>query len=498
MRNAYLGIDLGGTGAKAGVFDAAGRLLGAGQVGYTPKITPDGHELPIETIYSAAREATRTAVEMSGANICALAISSQGQTFVSLDEFDQPLHPAILWYDSRATEQAAALKAMVDATCRCECRPLVETICAAAKILWLREHYARTMAQARHYLLLPDYLTYRLTGQAVTDPSTAVSTGLYADDAPEYCPEALAAARITKEQLARIQPPGSPIATISLSAAREWGLPEDTLVVTGTNDQYAGALGTGNCRPGIVSETSGTCLALVTLTEKLPSPVPSGIIGGRFPIPRYQFALAYAKTAGVVLDWFTRQLYPGYTLQQLDTMAATVPIGSHGLTMLPHFDGMVSPSPNPAARGAFTNLSLAHNGIDLYRAILEALSFSLRENVELLQGHGFHLDGIRSIGGGAKSDFWLQMKADVTGLPVERPAVAESATLGAAILAAVGTGEFSSIEESSATLYQVERTFQPNSDAHAAYAEPYQKYRELCSRLYENTVPVKETLTCLP
>ena len=136
----------------------------------------------------------------------------------------------------------------------------------------MREHHPALMARARRYLLLPDYIAYRLTGRAVTDPCTASSTGLYAEDAPDYCMAALSGAGIDKSQVAEIQTTGRPIGKVLKKSAEQWGLTTETLVVTGTNDQYSGALGAGNCRPGIVSMTTGTCLALVTLTEHLPSP----------------------------------------------------------------------------------------------------------------------------------------------------------------------------------------------------------------------------------
>jgi xylulokinase len=483
--DAFLGLDIGGTSAKAGVVDVNGNLLGMAHRAYHPQITEDGRvEIPIATIYSAAREATVDAVRQSGARIAALSISSQGQTFVSLDEHDEPLHPAIVWYDARASEQARRLARALQSVEIHEPPPLVEAIATAPKIMWLREHHSSLMARARRYLLLPDYFAYRLGGRAVIDPCTAASTALYAEDATDYCAAAMEHAGIAKAQLAEIAATGSPIARVREECVGEWGLDAGTLLVTGTNDQYAGALGAGNCRPGIVSVTSGTCLALVTLTNRLPEPLPPGLAGGRFPICRYQFALAYSKTAGVVLDWFRRELGAGEGVSELDALASQVPVGSRGVTMLPHFDGMVSPAPDPAARGAFLNLSLHHTRADMYRAILEALGFNLRENIELLRQSGFALDTVRAIGGAARSDVWLQIMADVLGSPVERPAVAEAAVLGAAIIAAVGAGAYSSLEAGSQALYRAARVFTPDPDRHARYNALFDQYTRLYRHVY--------------
>ena len=262
---------------------------------------------------------------------------------------------------------------------------VLDAIASASKILWLRRWHADRLARARRYLLMPDYFAYRLTGEAVTDPNTASSTGFTAGGDAGYDAKALAAAGVAESSLARILPSGTPIGRVLPDMAEEWGLAEGALLVTGTNDQYAGALGAGNCRPGILSETTGTCLALVTLAERLPSPMPPGLLGGQYPIPGYQFALAYAKTAGLVLDWFRRQFRPEQSLADLEALAAESPPGSRGLIVLPHFDGMVSPQPNSNARGAVLNLALSHTLADVYRAMLESIAFSLRENIELLQ-----------------------------------------------------------------------------------------------------------------
>ncbi len=484
---AYLGLDIGGTGAKAGLVDGKGRLLAISHRSYHPQVTGDGHiEIPIDTIYNAAREAALSAIHESGARVVGLSISSQGQTFVSLDDQDLPLHPAIVWYDARASVQAKRLAEFLQAIGLREASPYVTPIATGPKVMWMREHYPALMVRANRYLLLPDYIAYRLTGRAVTDPCTASSTGLYAEDAPDYCMAALSGAGIDKSQVAEIQTSGRPIGKVLKESAEQWGLNTETLVVTGTNDQYSGALGAGNCRPGIVSVTTGTFLSLDTLTEHLPQPMPPGLLGGRFPIPRYQFGLAFSKTAGVVLEWFHRELDPGVSLRELDEMASHVPIGSRGVVMFPHFDGMISPVPDPDARGAFLNLSLHHTRADMYRATLEALGYTLSENIELFRRCGFPIETVRAIGGGAKSDFWLQVAADITGLPIERPAITEAATLGAAMIAAVGVGAFSSLEECSETFYERQNVFVPNAGHHALYNDLCERYVALYRHVYRH------------
>jgi xylulokinase len=218
----------------------------------------------------------------------------------------------------------------------------------------------------------------------------------------------------------------------------------------------------------------------------LPQPLPAGLLGGRFPITRYQFALAYSKTAGVVLDWFQRELNPGGTLRELDDMASRVPVGSRGVVMLPHFDGMISPVLDPQARGGFLHLALHHTRSDMYRATLEALGYNIHENLELMRRAGFSTEVVRSIGGAAKSNFWSQMIADITGLPIERPAITEAAVVGAAMIAAVGNGIFSSLEESSQAFYRIERVFTPEPAHHSIYQRLSEEYAELYRHVYHH------------
>ncbi|MCA1810117.1 MAG: hypothetical protein LC725_11830, partial [Lentisphaerae bacterium] len=476
--DSFLGLDIGGTGVKAGVFDTAGRQLGFARRGYQPISPEEGWaEIPIAEIYQATRQAVREAVGLAGCQPRAISISSQGQTFVALDDHDQPLYPAILWYDRRGCDYTGPLE---NTFAECQAGiPQVAPFATVTKIQWLKDHHPDLSARVRRYLLLPDYFAYRLTGNAVVDCNTAGSTGLCSRLAADFSLPALAGCGIRREQMSCVAPPGIGVGAINPEVAREWGLSAETLFVVGTNDQYAGALGAGNCRPGIVSVAFGSCLALLTLSEKSVPEFP-GIFSGSFPVTAYRYVLAFLKASGLLLDWYRREMAGGMSFDQLNQLAAGVPPGSHGLTVVPHFDGRISPRPDAAMRGAIMHLTLQHTSVDVYRGILEALAFGLRENLEYLETAGYAAATVRAIGGGARNDLWMQMQADVAGKLIERPVVTEAAVLGAAMLAMAGADARSSLAAISARLYQPAKVFHPDLQLARAYQAAYHRYQAVC------------------
>jgi xylulokinase len=483
LAEGYLGLDLGGTCAKAGVFDHSGKQLALVRHPYSTRIGKDGYpELRVEEVLRASRSAVTEAVTRSGARIMCLCVSSQGQTFITLDDQDRPLHEMIPWFDSRATGQAERIRRELQGG---GCSGVdTSPIAASAKILWLRERYPDLMKRAARFLLLPDFVSYHLTGKAVFDPVIAATTGFYLMSESRYCEQALETVGVELHQLSQVAAPGVVVGDVLADRAAAWGLSPGIPVVTGTNDQLAGALGAGNCRPGIISETTGTCLALVCLAHPPLRELPAGLFHGPFPLPGTDYILAYSKTAGLLLEWFRVELNVAEELSELDHAAEGIPPGSDGLIVLPHFDGMVSPRPNVRARGAILNLTLRHSRYHLYRAMLESLAFSLMENLELLTAQGFHASELRSIGGGARSDLWLQIKADVSGIPIQRPVVTEAAVLGAAMLAAAGIGHYQSIREASEELFKVGRVFHPRSLENRQYRDVYRIYLDLQARVY--------------
>jgi len=484
----YLTFDLGTTALKTGLFDGDGRLLALHTVEYTPASPrPDWAEMDPETYWRAAVAGARAvfqAAERPPADLTALGFSSQGQTFLPVDVAGRPLHAAIVWVDKRAAplaEEWCETWLSPDEYRRLTGYPRVPPELTLFKIAWLARH--RPEARAAHrFLGLPDYLIHRLTGEFATDYNLAQMTGMYDVEARAWAPRLLDAAGIAMDQLPAVHAPGTVVGTVLPAPAEELGIPPGVPVAVGANDQLAGALGAGNVRPGLVTETTGTALAVIASTpSRLDDP---RMYAGRHAVPGLWYAMPFGNSSAIVLKWFRDLCAPGADYDHFLAAVADVPPGCDGLSVLPHFAGAGSPTFNPHARGALVGLTLGHTRAHIARAIMESCACLLREMLDPLADHGLRLASVRSLGGAARSDLWLQMKADLLGLPVERPACPDAASLGAAMLAATGTGRFASVADAAGAWYRPDRLFQPNPALLDTYSALYRRYLELSDLLY--------------
>jgi xylulokinase len=485
----YLTFDIGTTGLKTALIADDGRALAVHTAEYslqTPR--PDWAEMRPEDYWRAAVEGTRAVFAKTGENsrdLAAIGFSSQGQTFVPIDAAGNALYDAIVWVDNRAQAVADAWNA--DWLSHAEYHrisgyPTIPASLTLFKVAWMAEHVPAAH-RAWKFLCLPDYLAYRLTGATATDYVTARMAGFLDLQTGAYEPRLLAAAGITDDQLPMVLKPGDVAGRVHAAAAEALGIPAGVPVCVGANDQLVGAVGAGNVRPGIISETTGTALALIaTTTACLFDP---RIVAGQHAVPELDYAMAYNITSAIVLKWFRDLCACGQDYDAFLADVAAIPPGSDGITVLPHFAGTTLPSFNPDVRGAMVGLGLGHTRAHLSRAIMEACACMLQECVEPVLEHGIAVETVRSLGGAARSDLWLQMKADLLGLPVERPACPDAASLGAAMLAAAGTGRFAGVAEAAEAWYRPDRVFEPNSAHQQIYRDVYGRYRDLYRRLYE-------------
>ncbi len=491
----YLSFDLGTTGLKTALVNDQGGAMAVHTVEYTPRVPrPGWAEMAPDTYWQAAVTGARTVLAQGGtepSSLQAIGFSSQGQTFVPLDRAGQPLRDFIVWVDERAREIADEWKAAWltgEYFRRSSGYPWIPAELTVFKVAWLARHEPLSK-QTWKFLCLPDYFVYRLTGETATDYVIARMGGFFNLGLNAWDPQLLDAAGVREEQLPTVLAPGQVAGRLRAEAASELGLPAGVPVCVGANDQLAGAVGAGNVRPGIVTETTGSVLALVATTPELLDDL--NMVVGQHAVPELSYAMSFANTAAVVLKWFRDLCEPGADYEKFLAGVESIPLGCDGLTLLPHFAGANMPLFDPQVRGAFIGLTVGHTRLHLARAIMEACANLLQECLEPMRRHGICLTQVRSLGGAAHSDFWLQMKADLLGVPVERPACAEAGCLGGAMLAATGIGRFAGVQQAAEAWYGSDRIFAPNASRYAAYREVYERYQRLQAKLYGDPNPSK-------
>jgi len=490
-----MGIDVGTTSVKCVLFDQKGRVIASRNSEYELSMPqPDFVEVPAETYWSATKECLVKVLNESridSKDIMGIGISSQGESFVALRKDGKPLRRAIVWLDNRSKDEAKLIddEFGVDNVYRITGQNEVIPTWTATKILWMKRNEPSLFERVHKYLLLQDYITYLLTGNFATEYSMVCSSLLFDISHRKWWSEILDFISIDEDQLPELKPSGTPVGNVTLEAARETGLHTRSIVSTGAYDQAANAIGAGNIRSGVITETTGGALAVIaTLDQVLLDPV------RRMPCHHHAvegkyFLQPWCQTAGAVLKWYRdrfgsseieaakRMGADPYDLLMLE--ASKVPPGSDGLILLPHLMGAASPEFNPNAKGVLFGLTLYHGHGHVIRAIIESIAYMLRRNLELLQGLGVEIREVRSTGGAARSPLWNQVKADVLQKPILTVHTEETAALGVAMLAGLATEAFNSLEEAAGSMVSIKGKFSPLKANGELYDRQYKKYIKL-------------------
>jgi len=494
----FLSIDVGTTAVKAGLFTAEGVCLASASYDYTlqtPRV--DYVELDAEIYWQATCEVVQQVVQADphdASAVQSMAVSSQGETTIAVDADGRPLYAALVWLDNRATRQAQKLNRILGSQVYARTGiPDVNANWTACKIAWLRDNQPEVFRSAHKFILVQDFIIQRLTGEFVTDGAISCTTLLYDIVEHRWWPLALEAVGLEANKLADIQRPGSIAGRLSRKAAQALGLSPGIPVVLGGMDQSAGAVGAGTLNDQVVSETTGGALAIQAAV-----PRPDVDPNGRIPVyvhsaPGQYLFVPASDTGGMALKWF-RNVFGTLEIRQasasgqdayelLTAQAAAVEAGSEGLIMLPHLTGAYSPEYNPFARGVFYGFTLYHHRGHFVRAVLEAIAYMLRRNLELIAGAGVHPVEVRSTGGGALSPLWRQIKSDVLNLPVVSLEESNTALLGNAMLAALAVGAFDSLEQAAGSMVRVADRLEPQPVNVPVYERAYQRYCQLNDNL---------------
>jgi xylulokinase len=498
-----LGLDIGTTGCKALIFDTDGSLVAKAWREYPVDFpNPQWAEQDLENVWRLAREAIYEAIAAGGVTeIAAIGLSVHGEAVTPVDEGGRSLRPTILGMDTRTGPQNDWLRERFGGEALFQHTGMpIHTINTLPKLLWLKENEPEIWKGASKFLLVEDFFIQKMTGQAVVSHCLASRSQLFNLKAGVWDDEILGALGLDPSKLARVLPSGTLVGPLLPELVSGFGLAFPPVIVTGGHDQACGALGVGLTTPGLASVSTGTA---EVVEVALPSPVVSrplyegNISVYSHVVPGLFLAMTLNHSGGMALRWF-RDGFCEPQMQQAaqthseayDLMLEGASADPTGLLILPHFSGSGTPTFDTASKAAILGLTFATTRADIAKAILEGLTYELRLNLDLLKDGGVKIDVLRAIGGGAKSPLWLQLKADITGIPVVTPKITEAAGFGAALLAGVGAGIFPSAAEAAGRFLQFHQEYHPDMVRSAAYTRQYELYRQV----YPAVAPITHQL----
>lgn len=484
--DAYIGIDVGTSSVKAVVVSSQGTVLATADSPLTVTVlAPGWSEQEPEHWWSATVDAVNSIVGKldPGVTVKSVGLSGQMHSLVALDEAQRVVRPAILWNDVRTSEQCAFIRDRVtDEKLRQMCgNPALEGF-TVTKLLWVRQHEPANFMRIKQIMLAKDYVRFKMTGELATEPSDASATLLFDIRRLNWSVEMCKLLDLDPWLLPPLIQSSSTAGKIIPQAGGELNIPVGTPVVGGGADNACAAAGSGVVAPGTLLVSVGTSGTVVAPTSE-PVVDSEMRIHSMAHVERDMwYLMGVVLSAGAALAWWRRSLSEGGAgagFDELITAAGSVPAGSEGLTFLPYLTGERTPHADSAARGVFAGLNAGHTQVHMTRAVLEGVCFALRDSLELMRQLGVKTENAVAVGGGVRSETWLQILSDVLGVPLNTVGPAEGAPLGAAMLAAVGAGEFSSVAEAGEAWLSTEGRTEPNEGNSAAYEDAYMRYRSL-------------------
>jgi xylulokinase len=493
--NTLIGIDLGTTGLKVSLWEESGRLLGAEYREYPilaqqPGFAEQEPQAWWDGLVSACRALVSRFPQEAGATV-GIGICGQMHTQVYLDEHDQVLRPAITWMDQRASAIVERInsdpssKTLVLA----ETHNLATTTYTAPQILWVKENQPEVWRRTRRVLVAKDYIKYRLTGRAVTDYAEATGTLLFDVVRRRWSEEMFRFFDIPAHYLPEVLPSDEIIGKITPQAAQLTGLKAGTPVANGSADCSAAALGAGMVRPGQVTLIIGTAGVVAVCSDRPLEDRQHRTLCWHYALRDRWLLLGITQTAGESLHWFKNAFEAGETaaasgdiFAQYSQEADTVPDGAGGLIFLPYLNGERTPYWDPNARGVFFGINLATEKAHFIKAIMEGVSFALRNNIETIESLGIHIDEIRAVGGGLKSQAWLQALGKITCKPVATIGVPDTANLGNILVCGKALGLYPDYQQAVERMVTIDRRVSYESPT-PVYERQYAIFLELYEQL---------------
>ncbi|QGQ98752.1 hypothetical protein EHS13_29675 [Paenibacillus psychroresistens] len=493
-----MGLDIGTSGSKCTLFNEAGNAIAFAYQDYPIIHSHSGYaELNPNEVWQAVQKVIyQVTRDYQGAPIQALSISSFGESAVPVGVNGEVLGNSILYTDSRGQLEAKRLQVNLGGEQIMALTGIpVHPMYTINKIMWIKEHQPEIYLKTWKFMLFGDFIAYQLTGIAMIDYSLASRTMAMNITQKAWEPAIMEAAGIDSHLFSELVPSGHIIGTVSKKIAATIGLSPKTLVVAGGHDQACAALGAGVLQAGQAIDGIGTVECIVP-TFKQPvlnkSMLQHNFNCAPHTLPNHYLTYAFNFTGGSLLKWYVEcygQIEAAEARRRgisvydiFNELAGTDPTE---LLVIPHFAGSGTPFMNPAAKGMIYGLSFETTPAHIYRGLLEGITYEMLYNLECLELAGIKVDTLKAVGGGAKSELWMQMKADIMGRKVETLAISEAGTMGTAILAGIASGVYPSYETAVEQLVKVKRTYYPNPKITEIYQANYARYKKLSSLVRE-------------
>lgn len=489
-----LGVDIGTSGTKTVLFSEDGIPVSSATYEY-PLYTPQNgyaEQDPLDW-WNAVVNGIKQVIGESGvvaSEIKGIGLSGQMHGLVMLDGDNKVIRRSIIWCDQRTSKEVAEITDRVGADKLIEitANPAI-TGFTAAKIMWVKNNEPQNYEKCRHILLPKDYIRFMLTGEYATEVSDA--SGMQLLDIPNRCwsEEVLNKLGIDKSLLAKVYESPEITGKITGRAAELTGLAEGTIVVGGAGDNAAAAVGTGVVEDGKAFTTIGSSGVVFAHTSNISIDKKGRVHTFCCAVPNCWHVMGVTQSAGLSLKWFRDNLCwsemetalnmgvdPYYLT---DKEAMDVPIGANKLLYMPYLNGERTPHLDPNCRGAFVGLSTMHKKKDMIRAVMEGVSYSLRDCVEVMREMNINVTDMMACGGGGSSPLWRQMLADLYACPVKTTQNKEGPALGVALLAAVGAGIYSSVPEACKAVILPDKVQNPIQENIGEYEKVYNVYKKL-------------------
>jgi xylulokinase len=481
----YVGVDLGTSSVKLLLMDETGDIKNIAMREYPlyfPK--PGWSEQNPEDWYSAVVDGIKELTkDCDKSQIDGISFSGQMHGLVILDENDNVIRPAILWNDGRTQAECDYLNNEIG---REKLSSYVANMAltgfTAPKILWVKNNEPENFAKIKKVMLPKDYIAYKLSGIHCTDVSDA--SGMILLDVKNKCwsKEMLEICGLKEEQMAKIHESYQIVGDVTEKASKETGLPTSTKVIAGGGDQAVAAVGTGTVGNGKCNVSLGTSGVVFISTDKFAVDPDNALHAFAHADGKYHF-MGVMLSAAASSKWWVEEILA--TKDYKTEEGAVTKLGENNVFFLPYLMGERTPHNNPNARGTFIGMTMDTTRADMTQAMLEGVAFALRDSFEIVKSLGVSLDRIRINGGGAKSPLWCKIIADVLNVKVDKINSSEGPAFGAAILAAVGCGKYTSVEEACNTLVKVVKTTEQDPKEVELYNKKYEIFRQIYPSLKE-------------